>query len=46
MAKKQGIELRDESWFRIDKKLSYLASDFTGAVTGRSIIDTEVAKEN
>jgi len=45
-AKKDGDNLRDEAGWRIDKRLSHAGSDLVGALSGRSLVDTELAKDN
>jgi hypothetical protein len=44
VAKKQGIDTKDYSFWRLDKKINYLKEEVIGGITGRSTEDTEMAK--
>ena len=46
MAKKQGIDLRDNPGWRIDKTIKHGLTDLKGAISGKSSIEIETAKEN
>ncbi len=46
MAKKQGVNLRDHAWTRLDKHAKYFVDDMVSLVSGHDSIEAEVQKEN
>jgi hypothetical protein len=46
MAKKQGIDLHDESSWRLQKNLQNMAIDVTGFMKGQSTVEKEERKLN
>jgi hypothetical protein len=46
LAKKQGINLHDEPWYRIDRKVRNSMSDLAGSFAGKNTVEKEGEKFN